>query len=199
MNHDAIARNFGQIAAGIHTCFGQRLIAPSLILLYCSIDVAGWLWARQDSTPVARRFIEWTEKYLLPGSALKCRAVDLFGARCGLVHTLSASSDLSAAAKARKVIYAWGNSRVETLQEMTRFGDLQRSYVAVQLEDLIVAFGRGLDRFLADLQKNPKRAARAYSRAEQFFTNMSEEEGQGTLRWAQELLGRRPPGSRDRR
>jgi hypothetical protein len=61
-------------------CYQQNLITPALMLLYCGIDIAAWLWTRQDSTPVSRRFIEWTSKYLLPRSALECHAVDLDGA-----------------------------------------------------------------------------------------------------------------------
>jgi len=190
VDHDGLVQNFFKLVQGIRLCMESRLVTPTLILVYCGIDIAGWLWTRQDSTPVDRRFIEWTSKYLLPGSPLKCRAVDIYGARCGLVHTLSATSNLSVQGKARRIIYAWGSSRVETLHEVTQFFDREQSYVAVQLEDLVVAFSTGLDRFLTDLQKNPKRGARAYQRAEQFFTDLSESTSQEYLRLAREATGK---------
>lgn len=190
--HDPVGsliQNLGTLVAAIRLCADQKLITPTLILLYCGIDIASWLATRQESTPVGRRFIEWTSKYLLPDSPLKCRAVELYGARCGLVHTLTADSDLSVAGKARKVIYAWGSSKVDTLQELTTFGKMDGTYVAVQIEDLIAAFGKGLAKFLEELKRNPARAERAYARAERFFTDMSNDYAEGCLEAVRDLLG----------
>jgi len=184
-----LTQNLMRLVAAIHLCAGHQLVTPTLILLYCGIDIAGWLATRQETTPVARRFIEWTSKYLLPGSPLKCRAVELYGARCGLVHTLTADSDLSAGGKARKIIYASGVSKVDTLQELTAFSKLEHTYVAVQLEDLIGAFAKGLEKFLGELEHNPKRAERAFVRAELLFTDMSNDYAEGCLQAVRDVLG----------
>jgi hypothetical protein len=199
--HQKLVNAFAQLFAGVLACYQQKLITPALILLYCGIDIAAWLWVRQDSTPVGRRFIDWTGKYLLPRSTLECHAVDLYGARCGLVHTFGAASDLSASGRARKVVYAWGTSTVETLAEASSFGDMSTLFVAIQFEDLLEGFGKGIAAFLEDLKGNPTRAKRAYQRADGFFVTMQDADVEDLLNKARDLLGpelyqktlRRPP------
>jgi hypothetical protein len=187
--HEKLVDAFAQLFAGVRACYAQPLITPALILLYCGIDIAASLWVRQESTPISRRFIEWTSKYLLPRSSLECHAVDLYGARCGLVHTLTAASDLSASGRARKVVYSWGDSSFEKLAEASSFGDMGRDFVAVQFEELVTAFGKGIAAFLEDLTRNPTRARRAYERAKGFFITMEDADVEALLQKAQALLG----------
>jgi hypothetical protein len=52
-------------------------------------------------------FIEWVEQFLLPESRLVCTALDFYAARCGVLHTQSAESDLQRQGSARPLIYEW--------------------------------------------------------------------------------------------
>lgn len=104
--------SFVQIFHGIRACLaaGQYHELPALMLTYSAIDIAGWL----DSTgseQVNVTFTRWVNSYMLPAKSLPCSALDLYGARCGLLHTLTSTSRLSGQGKAKHLAYAWGGSQ----------------------------------------------------------------------------------------
>src|SRR5437764_14091045 len=85
----------------VRLCLAQHLPLPALMLLYAGIDTAGWLAADDPKAPVGQRFTEWVDRYLLPRTTLKVTALELYAARCAVLHTMTARSDLSDAGKAR--------------------------------------------------------------------------------------------------
>src|SRR5438128_496386 len=94
-----------QITAAAELCISARLNTPALILLYSAIDAASWLCAEYPDGPVQKYFVAWVEKYLLATGRFKCSALDLWAARCGIVHTFSASSRLSREGKVHQIVY----------------------------------------------------------------------------------------------
>jgi len=80
----------------IDTCLKNELQLPGLILLYTGIDSMAWL-NRPKLQPDVRRndFIYWVNRYLLPDSGLACEALDLYAARCALVHSYTSESSLT--------------------------------------------------------------------------------------------------------
>jgi hypothetical protein len=101
---------------------------------------------------------------VLGSSALGgCRGVDLYGARCGVLHTFSASSDLGRDGRAKQVIYAWGTGDPEALRRAGRH--LGRDDVVVHLSDLLDAFVSGLDKYFAELFADPVRWQQATASA----------------------------------
>ena len=104
LSRESLENVFEQMLSPIELCVAARLGTPSLILLYSAIDIAGWL--NSEHRKVQDRFTEWVDKYLLPNSSLKCTALDLYGARCGLVHSYSSDSDLSRSGKVTPIGYA---------------------------------------------------------------------------------------------
>jgi hypothetical protein len=175
-----LAKAFGQLTSAISLCAAQQLTTPALILLYSGIDIASWLHADNPNDGVRKRFVAWAERYLLPATPLKCTALELYAARCGVVHTFSPDADLTRQGKARKIVYAMRPSQVGTLAEtITLVG--MKNYVAVQLEDLMTAFSKAVEEFLKDLEANQAKLARAQKKATQIFTKLSQQEGQDLL------------------
>ena len=165
-------------------CRSEKLISPVLILLYSTIDIASYLNSASAST--RERFVLWCDTYLLKAKQLPCTALELYGARCGVVHAMSPDSDLSTAGKVRRIIYAWGDSEVDTLQsllELTRMSD----YVAVKLEELVEAYRLGLAFYIKDLEQDQDKAALAEERAPKVFTHMSKERAQALLDWGRSM------------
>jgi hypothetical protein len=78
-----------------------------LILLYSGVDIAGWMASDNPTTTVRESFTAWVDKYLRPEVALGCTTLELYGARCAVVHTLTTESKLYEAGQVRKVVYAW--------------------------------------------------------------------------------------------
>src|SRR5664280_369361 len=102
----------------IEDCLVKCRILPCLILLYSGIDVFASLEA-QPGQSTKDAFLYWVEAYMLKGRSLSCSALDLYAARCGIIHAFSWSSDLSRSGKARKIMYAWGTADAAKLDIVT--------------------------------------------------------------------------------
>src|SRR5208337_128888 len=119
--------------------------------------------------------------------------LELYGARCGLLHNFSSESGPSRKdGKIRKVHYAWGNSRAETLIEMARLAKLDGQNTAINVEDLISAFRTGLTFFFEEAAADPKIALALQTRWVKVFGTMSEGDAQELLEWGKSLLEKPP-------
>src|SRR5690554_3352043 len=101
-----LQHQFEELKTAISSSVEAHLILPSLILIYTTIDVCAWLEC--DDPQVGVRFEKWCDTHLLPRSKIRASGSDLYGARCGVLHTLSAESEKSKRGSARQVIYGWG-------------------------------------------------------------------------------------------
>jgi hypothetical protein len=157
------------LAAGVEACIEKKLTAPSLILIYSGIDTAGWL---DSEEPYATRssFMDWVDGYLLPSRPLDCTAVDLYAARCGLLHTMTPDSQLSARGRARRVCYAWGDARAEDIRRTIDVTNKASEYVAVHVEELYEGWRLGLLAFTQEIESDAARQSKVYAKAKQFFS-----------------------------
>jgi hypothetical protein len=78
--------------------------SSALILLYTGIDVFGAL-NTDDGVSTQASFVRWSEKYMDPATKLGCTGLELYSARCGLLHTLSPLTRLTKSGKAREFVY----------------------------------------------------------------------------------------------
>lgn len=107
-------QNYAQVIKGTHICLDQKLLMPSLILIYTLIDTLAWACSDNKCSAVRCRFETWVTTWL--GSRLTCSAAELYAARCGILHTLTSKSNLVAEGGVREVFYAWGTAKSEDLQ-----------------------------------------------------------------------------------
>lgn len=187
MSQPILTRALEQLIAAIQVRLEKKLNTPALLLLYSGIDIVGWLHADDPTNPVRNRFIEWVDTYLLQARPLQCTSLELYAARCGLVHSFSPDSGLTERGEARKIVYAWGTSNFRTLEEMIAVAKMG-GYVAVQLETLVEAFALGVNQFLKELDLDPMESARVQKRAQKFFISLPEQDAQDLLRLAKDLL-----------
>lgn len=97
--------------ASISLLNGMGLPIPAIMLTYAMIDIMCWLDLpefKSDGNPTTKQirsdFIRWCDKHIvhrLPG----CRGIDLYAARCGLLHMLSTHSELVDNGDARSIGY----------------------------------------------------------------------------------------------
>lgn len=160
---------------------------PALVLIYAGIDIVAWLASRDAAAKSKERFTWWVDHYLLPVKSLRCSSLDLYAGRCAIVHTFTADSDLSDTARAKKIVYAWGDSKADVLNEMI---DLAKTsdWVGVRVEDLLEGFRLGVARLLDELGTDAKRAEEIYVKAARFFSSMSNEGAENLLAWGRRLL-----------
>ena len=165
----AIRNAFTDAFAGIRVLRDAKLIQPCLAVLYSTIDAAAWLAAEHDGDVTRKDFVSWVDRFLLPESDLMCSAIDLYAARCGVLHSFSAYSSLQRRGEARMLCYAFGSATGSQLQQFLkqmRAGDA----VAVHLDTLCNALFRGWDRFLSSVESQPEAARRLSHRAGDLFS-----------------------------
>jgi hypothetical protein len=151
----------------------NRRNLPALILIYTGIDICSWLNRPVNKQDVTRDdFIFWTDTYLSPVEKVKCTAIDLYAARCSLVHSYTAVSHLTRGNKAKQAVYAWGNKGTQPLQALF---DISTSpnFVVIHIDALFSAFKNGVERFLFDIEQDASLRLRVLERNKQIFLNQS--------------------------
>jgi len=159
------------LTSGIEACMEKQAMIPALVLIYSAIDTTGWL----DSTErfsTRTTFMCWVDNYLLKAKPLECTAIDLYAARCGLLHTFTPDSDLSLSGKARVINYAWGKAKVEDVQQLIDHKNMSNQSVAVHVSELYQGWKSGLVLWGQDLDKDSNRCDRVRAKAEKFFAEL---------------------------
>ena len=174
MSEEKLLKNLMSLMSGIDACLERNLKGPALTLIYSTIDTAGWLDTDQTFT-TRQGFINWTEKYLLTAKPLACNAIDLYAARCGLLHTFTPDSQLSADGKARRLCYAWGTAKVQDIQRIIDVTNNGQIYAAVHVDELYEALKLGLLAFVDDIENDQPRNARVMAKAKKFFSEWNVE------------------------
>jgi hypothetical protein len=169
MSEEKLLKNLMSLMSGIDACLERNLKGPALTLIYSTIDTAGWLDTDQTFT-TRQGFINWTEKYLLTAKPLACNAIDLYAARCGLLHTFTPDSQLSVDGKARRLCYAWGTAKVQDIQRLIDVTNGNQKYAAVHVNELYEALKLGLLAFVNDIENDQPRNARVMAKAKKFFS-----------------------------
>lgn len=167
----AILDAFGEAFRAIDLLIERQLIQSALVLLYSTLDAAAWLGVSGDGDVTQKDFCSWADRYLLPDSDLPCTSLELYAARCGVVHSLTAFSRLSRDGKVRALAYAHGSASTKDLNEVA--GILGRKdLVGVHVQSLRDALFSGMQRFLDDASTEPNRWENVRQRARRLFSNL---------------------------
>ena len=90
----------------VERCAAEELWLPCLVLAYALIDAMAWLARDQKNEDVTRSdFVTWADTYLLQPPTDACSGIDLYGARCGLLHSHTVESKLMREGVARPLWY----------------------------------------------------------------------------------------------
>jgi hypothetical protein len=154
---DALRGNVTALLEAIDLMVEQQRILAALTLIYAGIDAIASLERRESERTGRAAFLRWAGAFLLRDGRLPCTALELYGARCGILHTFSADSDLSRSGEVRRVIYARGH-RVSSgaLAEVVR-RQQRTDVVAIHLSDLQDAFRAGVFAFLVAVAQDEAR------------------------------------------
>jgi hypothetical protein len=129
---------------------------PALVILYTALDILGSL-LRPESEPDTKGeyFKKWVEDYMIGHSQIAFTSEELWGARCGLLHTHTASSKLSRQGKVRQLHYF--RARGASLPPATQHGmnaALAQGKLFVDVDALYAAFEDATRRFLTAIQRD---------------------------------------------
>jgi hypothetical protein len=141
-----------QLKEALNDCLMKGRVLPCLTLLYSAIDILASM-ERQPKEGTQKAFVRWVDTYMLPNNEFHFSSIDLYAARCGIIHAFSADSDLSRKGRARRVVYAWGTASSDSLREAGQA--LGRNEVTVHLSSLIDGFDRAVRNYMQDVESRP--------------------------------------------
>ena len=132
-----------------------------LVLLHSAIDIVSAVSRPVTSADTTGDvFKNWVNTYMLPDSQLTCSAEDIWGARCGLLHTLSLASRGSRTNQAKQLSFLNKESGVARLQEIcNRRG---HDIVVVAIPTYTRAFFKGIERFNEQVMNDEELRSRVF-------------------------------------
>ncbi|WP_148293036.1 hypothetical protein [Comamonas sp. B-9] len=134
----------------------NELMGQCLVVMYASIDAMGLLNAANSVDQASSEtFKTWVKDYLLPNGKFRCNEMDLWAARCGILHTFTSGSNLSAKGAARQIQYYgsqdWSEQYLKKLDSIAS-DTLGEAAVFQSSYSLYDAYIVGLGRFANDLK-----------------------------------------------
>jgi hypothetical protein len=126
----------------------------ALMLVFTTIDQMAWISLPGDEDVRGNDFVAWVDTYMLGRNRTGLEAVtagDLYGARCGLLHTGTAESHSLRNGKAsKKIAYSYGPMHATSLVSEWTF---------IRFEDLVNSLLAGILWFKDDLDADEQRAS----------------------------------------
>jgi len=158
----------------IDFCLEKKFYIPSLTLIFSGIDAMAWLFRSEQSNEVTRQnFIKWVEKFMQPENSLDCKAIDLYAARCSILHSFTYESRLTQKGSAKQICYTWGSGKPELLQKKMDV-KYPNTTVVLSIENLFKYFREGTLRFLDEIKRDPSLLKLFNERMPKYFISIPE-------------------------
>lgn len=134
------------IKRGIRVALENDCLGSAVILILSGIDAMAYIAMPASQEDVTRTdFARWTEQYIKFPCSEQLTGLDLYGARCAMLHNYGTASDLSRKGKCRQVGYM-----DKSVPEVRFNSAVSKDLVLVSVPALADAFFSGLDKFLVD-------------------------------------------------
>jgi len=154
------------IGNDIHVCLKNNASTGAVLLTYCAMDAMAFLSMPEGKQKVGRSdFKDWVKKYMKTDSVqpYQYNEEDLYVARCGIVHTYGAESDLSREKKCKIIVYK--PNCLNHFYDPAKHPDL----VVLGVDLFIRDFYDAVDKFLADVEKDENLRKRVEVRLPSLF------------------------------
>jgi hypothetical protein len=152
-------------------------------LVYMGIDWNAWLAMPAAQEDVTRTdFIAWYERYFPALFRKRCPGIEIYAARCGLLHSRTAESRLSRGGRARMVLLAWDNAKASKLTTAIRMARKGREAVVVHLDDLVSAYQNATSAFLSEIENDAALRSRVEIRAQKLFAHQPSDQWDAGVR-----------------
>jgi hypothetical protein len=189
---DALRGNVTALFEAIDLMVEQQRILAALILIFAGIDAIASLDRRPGETSQAA-FLRWADAFLLCGGQIPCTAKELYGARCGILHTFSADSTLSRRGEVRRVVYARGHSVSRGALDGVLRRQQRTDVVAIHLSDLQDAFRVGVSAFFIAVAEDDARLDAVLKKAGTWLIDVDHRLLDDSLDWIGEQGDTTPP------
>ena len=135
------------IKRGIRVALENNCLGSAVILILSGIDAMAYIAMPASQDDVTRDdFVIWTAQYIKFPCVEQLTGLDLYGARCAMLHNYGTASKLSRKGKCRQVGYM-----DKSVPEIRFDPNVSNDLVLVSVPALADAFFPGVDKFLVDL------------------------------------------------
>jgi hypothetical protein len=164
LSEPAFTRALTQLKETVRDLFSAKRTLPGFLLLYTSVDILASLTRPKTAEDTSSDYFKkWVEDYMLPGSQLKCNADDIWGARCGLLHTLTGESRMSRYRGAKMLNYIGTAERAQEMQQ--RHDPQETKELFLPTHAFVDAFLNACDVFEKAVQSNDELREQVYFHA----------------------------------
>lgn len=156
---ERLDRLAGDMIDAADDCFAAKRLMAGVALLYVTIDAMAWLDRPERQEDVqASDFIAWAGRYLVLNLSKPVTAEVLYGARCGMLHSLMCESKGS---RTNRVWTIAAYVSIRNLPEYSAISSLGRSHVGhvLYVEDFTAAVRSAIDQFRVDVEADESKAA----------------------------------------
>jgi len=160
---------FHIIGHDIKIAIDNGAVTGALILTYAAIDAMAYLSMPANKKEVHRTdFINWVERYMKTDSKqpYQYEGLDLYSARCGLVHRFGATSRLSDSGKCKIFVYHNGGDHIYNPSR-------DEGLVFISSNRFIYDFFNAMENFIGDIMKDREFHKKVEERIVTLFNVMS--------------------------
>ncbi|RBA25498.1 hypothetical protein [Herminiimonas fonticola] len=166
-----LKNNEDMLSAAAH-CIEVRQYVPAQVLLYSHIDTLAWAGSSKGKIAIGESYEAWVSTWLLPelvSSYPTLTASELYAARCGMVHTLTGTSRLSSAGKARRIGYAAGTANAQAMDDALASTKFAGQIITLHYDVLLRALRRSIDKFIASSSEDAELLQNLEAAAKQHY------------------------------
>mgnify|MGYP001581182217 CR=1 FL=1 len=162
-----------ELLLSIQKCFesAKDLRTPGLILIYATIDIMGSLERPEGRDQSSKEdFRAWADKYVIGNARLECTSLDLYAARCAIVHTFTANTKLVRSGRAVRILYSWGQKGTRYHNWRMELGGIPSFMIHV--DTFYAGLALGVGAFREDVARDERLAKMVYRRADNLIVNV---------------------------
>jgi len=166
---DQIPKPLFDMGESIKFNLKQGHILASIILMYCYINaIASSIMPKKQKDVKGVDFINWVEKYMkAENQPYQYKGIDLWEARCGLVHRYQPHSSLSDRGACKLFCYRMRKNHVYDPSK-------SENVVIISAPRIVRDFYGAMSDFMGDLLKDKELRERADRRFRKFFQVIDE-------------------------
>lgn len=167
---------FAKMFEAADLCRARALDVPMLVLIYTALDTLAWALYGDKVKEVRQRFTALCDAHILPGSTIQCTALELYAARCSILHTLGWESELSKLGKARSIFYSFGTDDPTIAQAALELNN-PGEFISVRADDLLIVAQNAVTQVAKLALTDPEFAQRLSAAAGKQYRSLESSEG----------------------
>ncbi len=153
------------ICGDIKKALDNNILAGAVILTYSAIDAMAFLAMSSSQKEVKQKdFIDWVDKYMMTSKdqPYQYKGIDLYGARCGIVHRYGVESKLSESGLCK--IFSYHNGSEHSYNPA-----VHKDFVLLSVSRLVKDFFKAVRLFMQEIESDKNLKSKVDARLTSLF------------------------------